>query len=133
MECPDCHAPLAVDPRFPSWCECGWGLQPPPVRRRGTLVERASEAAGRRLGERAQRRLAGAPDLRPRLTPALAAAYGIAALVHLLVLAFLVGGLALLVTGFPNPFLLLVGGLMVAAAVFMRPRLGSAPDEGHAD
>jgi Zn-dependent protease with chaperone function len=132
MECPDCRAPLTVDPRFPSWCECGWGLQPPPVRRRGTLVERAYEAAGRRAGERSHRRLAAASALRPRLTPALAAAFTIAALVHLLVLAFLVGGVALAWTGVPNPFLVVVGGLLIAAAVFMRPRFAQMPEGVHA-
>jgi Zn-dependent protease with chaperone function len=104
-------------------------LAPPPVRASGSILERAYAAAGRRAGDRAHRRLAAAGTLAPRLTAALACAFALAALVHLLVAALLLGGLALIWLAFPNPFALLLGGLMVAAGVFMRPRLGTPPSD----
>ena len=53
--------------------------------------------------------------------------------VHALTLGFLASGVALLVLGFPNPFLLLAGALLVCLAILIRPRLGKLPDEGVLD
>jgi Zn-dependent protease with chaperone function len=131
MRCPSCAAELVVDERYPTWCECGYGLTaPPPPRRSLSAVDRAYAAAGKRLGERAYRRLAAGASLAPRLTAPLVLALVIAALVHLACAALLLGGLALIWFGFPMPLVLLIGVLMVAAGFLMRPRVGAPPDEG---
>jgi Zn-dependent protease with chaperone function len=130
MRCPSCDGAVATAVGYPAWCECGWGLAPPAVLRPPrTAVERAYAAAGRRAGERAHRRLALAAALEPRLTPSLALAYAVAGLVHLLCLALLLGGAAALWLGAPRPMPMLLGGLMVAAAVLMRPRIAKPPRE----
>lgn len=75
-------------------------------------------------------RLLAADTLEPKLTPAKAAAYVIAGLVHLLTLGFLLLGVALIVLGFPNVFALVFGAISIGMAILLRPRLGKAPDEG---
>jgi Zn-dependent protease with chaperone function len=55
-------------------------------------------------------------------------AYAIAAVVHLTSAALLLGGAAVAGVGFPKPLLLLVGGVMIAAGVLMRPRAGGVPE-----
>ncbi len=130
MRCPSCDGTVATDVGYPAWCECGWGLDPPPTPRLPrTAAERAYVEAGRRAGERAHRRLARAATLERQLTPSLALAYAVAGVVHLLCLALLAGGAAALWLGWLQPMPMLLGALMIAAGVLMRPRAARAPRE----
>ena len=57
--CPICKTTLEVDPRYPTWCECGWNLRPQQAQARNffekiysresfpalyTLVDRVAES-----------------------------------------------------------------------------------------
>lgn len=129
MPCPSCGRPLPVHAGYVSWCDrCGWGLEAPRAAKEGR-IDRAARIVGGRLGERMARRVEQAGDLRPSLTPARLGAYVIAVLVHLATAAVLSGGVLLLVLGFPNPFFLILGLVLLLMAVLMRPRLGRVPDE----
>src|SRR4051812_36403315 len=108
--CPACAANLPQHAGFITWCHaCGWNLQPQAGARPRSRAEQVYAAAGRRLGARLLADLAGRESLSSRLTPARAAALGLAALVHVLTLAFLVGGLALVLLTWLNPFLAVLG------------------------
>jgi Zn-dependent protease with chaperone function len=117
---------------YVTWCDqCGWNLSPPKPRASGaTRLDRLYARAGRRLGDRLVAELLAAEQLEPRLTPVRAGAYGLAAFVHFLAVAFLVGGAALIVLTFFNVFGLVIGVVLIGLAVSMRPRFGSPPDEG---
>jgi Zn-dependent protease with chaperone function len=129
--CPECRAPVPVDPGFIAWCaSCGWNLSPPPVGGRADgRFARLYAAAGRRAGDRMARRLLQAPTLEPRLTPGRVASYAIAAAVFVLALVLFVGGVLLAVLALPNVFALLFGVLLALTGFVMRPRLGRVPEE----
>jgi Zn-dependent protease with chaperone function len=112
-----------------TWCgECEWNLGAPPVEIRDR-IDRIALAVARRLDAGVAARLGATTDLSPRWTPAKVTAYVIAIAVHVSVLALLAGGIALLVTGFPNVFAIVFGVALVAFAYLLRPRLGEAPRE----
>lgn len=71
-----------------------------------------------------------AKTLEPRLTPARAAAYAIAACVHLVTLLFLAAGAFLIVATLPSPWGILLGLLIASPALLFMPRLGKLPKEG---
>ncbi|HEY2937373.1 MAG TPA: M48 family metallopeptidase [Gaiellaceae bacterium] len=130
--CPSCETQLPVLAGYLTWChECGWNLSAPqPLERRDRPVDRLIAVVGRRLGNRLAERLIAAGSLQPRLTPSRLASYAIAAGVHLLTLALLVGGIVVAALTFPNPFAIVLGLVFVATAWLMRPRLGKLPEEG---
>jgi Zn-dependent protease with chaperone function len=128
--CPNCGATLPVVQPYITWCDgCGWNIaapvRPPPTGR----FERLYEDAGRRSGERMERELARGDNLEPRLTLTKAFAYAIAAAVHVVTLALLVGGVVL-VALFPTKIFAIVGAVLaISLALLVRPRLGKAPKE----
>jgi Zn-dependent protease with chaperone function len=135
--CPECDEPMPVLTGYPDWCDrCGWNLKPPPtpeppVGRFGQMAR----TLGRRGGERMARQLLSARELKPRLTPAKAAAYAVAVAVHLLTLALIAGGIAAIVAEYTNPISILIGLAMIGVGYVIRPRVPAlAPDTGyHAD
>jgi hypothetical protein len=122
--CPECGSTVPVATGYPDWCDCGWNLEPPPVRGtpRGRFA-RLAERAGRRSGERMARELLEAGSLEPRWTPATLAAFAVAGGVHLLSLALVAGGIAAIAVEFPNVVSILIGLAMAGTGVMMRPRL----------
>jgi hypothetical protein len=111
-----------------TWChDCGWNVVPPPQEAPRSAGQRFYAAAGRRLGVRMARELADAEELGPRLTAGKVAAYAIAFAVHLLTLGFLAGGALLIALAPTNIFAILVGVVLIAIAMIMRPRLGKVP------
>jgi Zn-dependent protease with chaperone function len=128
--CPTCGTELPVSEGYVTWCHaCGWNVTAPARPAPRTRFERLTAHAGRKLGDRLANELAAADRLEPRLTAARAAAYAIAAFVHLLALGLVVGGVALGALAFPNVFAIVFGVIMVGAGVMMRPRFGKEPDE----
>src|SRR3954471_24154053 len=121
MPCVTCGTTLPVERGSMTWCHaCGWNLTAPARPDRAeTRTARISDAIGRRLGDRLATELLRAPALEPRWTPAKVAAYVIAALVHVTVLALAVGGLALAALAFPNPAALVAAALMLGLALLM--------------
>jgi Zn-dependent protease with chaperone function len=88
---------------------------------------------GRRLGEDLASDLIDPNALEPHLTPSRFAAYLVAVGVHLLTLVLIVGGVLLATVNFPNIFMILFGAILLAAGIFMRPRLGKVPTENVID
>jgi hypothetical protein len=103
MTCPQCAAPLVLDPMSVTWCDaCSWNVAPdrrPPKRR----LERIYAEAGRRSGEALLEEVVHRDATRPDLTPGVAVAYVLAGLVYVAVAAAILGGAALAVVTFPNP------------------------------
>ena len=128
--CPTCGATLPVVQPYTTWChECGWNLVAPPQPLPSGRFERLYEQAGRRAGERLERELSAATDLEPRLTAGKTLAYALAAAVHLVTLGLLAGGIVLIALKPTWIFADVVGALMMAVALLVRPRFGKAPDE----
>jgi Zn-dependent protease with chaperone function len=129
MDCPECGTELPVQERLSTWChECAWNLAPRRETPEPGRLERAYVRAGNRLGRALVAELTDATAMEPRITPAIAAAYTISALVLAGTLAMAVGGLLLAVLGFPNPFALIAGVALGGLAVLMRPRFPRAPE-----
>jgi Zn-dependent protease with chaperone function len=84
-------------------------------------------ATARRLDEGVSAAVARS-DLRPRLTVAKVAAYGIAACVYLAAIGLVAGGIALAVTT-PNFLSIFVGLGLATLGFLMRPRLGKPPKD----
>lgn len=70
-----------------------------------------------------------AQTLRPRLSIGAAFGIGYALLVHLVTLGLLIGGLSLIVNGWPKFFPLVFGGLSLAIVWFIRPTFGRWPQK----
>jgi Zn-dependent protease with chaperone function len=123
--CPDCTAEIPVLAGFPDWCEhCGWNVRAPaPPWTSDHPFDRIRAALGRRAGESVARRLIATRELRPRWTPARAAAYAIAALVVLTGAACFAGGVAALLAGGINPVTILIAALGFGLGWLLRPRL----------
>jgi len=86
---------VPVADAFITWCHaCGWnvmgGLQRHERRRR---LDRGPERLASALDERVARELESTGSLEPRLTPAKAATYVIAGVVHLTTAALLAGSI----------------------------------------
>ena len=124
--CPSCSAPLAVDPRYVTWCpQCDWNVEPSGA---ATVAEKPRE---RRRRERAVRRAErlheelrrGGVDDRG-IDAGRILTYALALLVLLIPVAMLTGALLLLLgTGFSVPGIVLAA-VIAAAALLARPRLG---------
>lgn len=128
--CPGCGATIPVESGYVTWCEhCSWNVVAPVVPLPRGRFERAYAAAGRRLGARLAGELMRTETLQPRLTPARAGAYAIAAGVHLFTFAFLAAGGFFIVSTFPNVLGIAFGLLIASPAVLMVPRLGKLPKE----
>lgn len=127
--CPTCAADVAADPRFVAWCAaCGWNIIPHQPEAEGTL-SRLYAALGRRSSQKLLSRMQGLNQLRPRQTASSLAAWLIAAVVHMVSLACLSGGIYLLIAHWPNILAIAFGGLLLLIAWTLRPRLGRLEDD----
>jgi Zn-dependent protease with chaperone function len=115
---------LPLEDGWVVWCTgCDWNVAGTPASARptsavGQLLERAVAASGDRLAAE----LARSDTLEPRLTPALAAAYVLAAAIQ--VTAFGLVGAALVVAALwhSNPFILVIAAAMLGFGWLIRPR-----------
>ncbi|GAA1223594.1 hypothetical protein GCM10009665_12350 [Kitasatospora nipponensis] len=121
--CPQCTAPIAVDPRFTDWCPaCEWNLAPAPTPGAPRRGERARSRDRARV-ERLYAVLAARPAASDRhRSAAWAAAMLLATLVHLSTLAVLAGSLRLVLTG--STGLRVLGVLGLGVTWLLRPRFG---------
>jgi Zn-dependent protease with chaperone function len=129
LACPECGAPVPVEPGFSPWCDrCGWNIAPPRTPVPQTLFERFYASIARRGGAHLAAQIARQAHKGPRLTLTAIGAGLIAALVHATTLIFLIAGI-LLVTS-PAAHLLVIGGglLLLLIAWFFRPRPLMTPD-----
>ncbi|HYF61924.1 MAG TPA: M48 family metallopeptidase [Herpetosiphonaceae bacterium] len=126
--CPDCAADVASDPRFVAWCAaCGWNVKPHAPEAAGGLT-RLYAALGRRSSRNLLAGMQSLSQLQPRLTASSLAAWAIAAVVHLVSLVCLAGGVYFLVAHWPNILAIFFGGLLLLIAWTLRPRLSRLDD-----
>src|SRR5947208_7953739 len=129
--CPQCGTMLPVHYGYVTWCHnCGWNVTAPELSDVSrTRFDRLYASVGRRLGDRLVAELLRARDLEPRLTLTRAAAFAIAASVHLAMFTLVAGAVLVVLLSGENPAAIVLAVLMVMLAVLMRPRFGSVPDE----
>ncbi|MER5890257.1 M48 family metalloprotease [Streptomyces sp. NPDC001941] len=139
--CPECAAQVPVDERFGTWCEaCGWNVDPsehrPPTGRIEALRHRTAQRYGEQLyAETTTATAAGGSTGatgaggRPQRGGAGALAQVLAVLVHGVTLALVVCGLLLIVLGWSTVVQPVIGGVLLATAVVLRPRFGRLPDD----
>ncbi len=125
--CPDCGSALTADPRFVRWCRsCTWNAYPlasTATTRRDRFDRRLNRAAEARLFQRITE--AGAAGLRPVRDASWVAATALASLVHLVTLAIALSGVLMIALDLHHQGLVILGALLVLAAVGLRPRLGT--------
>ncbi|MEV4331820.1 M48 family metalloprotease [Streptomyces sp. NPDC049597] len=124
--CPECGADVPVESRFVTWCDaCDWNVDPgapaPDPRR--------IEALRRRLAQRYGERLFADLGPRPGRDVAGVLACALALVVHGVTAALAVTGLLLVVLGWGMGVLPVVGAVLLAIAVALRPRFGVLPDD----
>ena len=85
------------------------------------------DAMGQRLGRRLFDEVLGADSLRPKLTFSKVAAGLMALLVHTFTLVWMLGGIALIVFGWPNVLFVVLGLFAVGVAALLRPRSAKPP------
>jgi Zn-dependent protease with chaperone function len=125
--CPQCATRIPIDPGYAAWCDnCGWNLYPRRPARTGSSFDRWYEALGHTSSQQLFERVARSASLKPDLNASRVVAFGIATLVHLSTLLFLVIGLVLFAQ-WPNFFLVTFGLLFITIAWSLRPRIPKAP------
>ncbi len=129
-ECPSCQASVPVHVGYVTWCDrCGWNLDP----RRKEASRNVFESVARTLGQKQSqvlfRRFSRLETLRPTLSASKLLAYVFAAVIHGITLAFALGGVTLLVWGWPYLLAILAGLLCIGIAWTLRPRFAEAPSE----
>ena len=77
---------------------------------------------GQRLGQRLFEEVLGGDSLAPRLTLSKVAAVTMALAIHGCSVAWLAGGVLLIVLGWPTVVLVVLGVVVIAIAVLLRPR-----------
>jgi Zn-dependent protease with chaperone function len=119
--CPQCAHQLGVDPRYVTWCDkCDWNVDP-------TATDAPQPPAWRqrlehRLADTLYRELEHGAIHRPGWDPARIGSYLLSALVLLLPLAGLLGGIALLVFYRPLWLSILLAAIPLGLAFLLRPR-----------
>jgi Zn-dependent protease with chaperone function len=123
-ECPQCGTTIPVYAGYVTWChECGWNLQPHDPEPPRNLFEAFYASLGRRLGQRLFDELIRTSALKPTLTPAKVAAFGIALLVHGITFGLAILGVLLIVgSGFHIMFVI-YGLILLGIAWVLRPRV----------
>src|SRR5579859_3164293 len=99
------------------------------VERKQNRFERAYAAFAERQNKALLSELMLMDALRPRLTIATLLGIGYALMVHLVTLGLLVGGVLLIVTGWPNVVVIGLGGLSLGIFWIVRPKLGRWPQK----
>jgi Zn-dependent protease with chaperone function len=127
-ECPTCAASIPSDPRFVPWCgQCGWNLQPREGGRPATLIETLYTRMGRTLSKRLYEEVRRHSGQRSSLTLSRFLAFAVAACVHLVTVACVVGGAFLIVTHWFHIAIVAVGGLLLGLGWLLRPSFARLP------
>jgi heat shock protein HtpX len=122
--CPRCGGAYPVQAGFVPWCDrCGWGIKPHALPRARSPFAKLYLEAGRRAGGALLAEMRGGPVGRPRVTPALAAAYALAVLVHGLTLGLVGLGVSLIAGAWGYWIIVAVGLLCLGLAWVIRPRV----------
>lgn len=118
--CPTCAAPITAHRGFVSWCPaCEWNLDPSPQQLwTPSGLDRVALDLSRRRGDALYREVLADPSSLDHRRRSIAG-FALAAGVHLLTMAVLVGGVALFTID--NWFARLAGALFIATAVWLMP------------
>lgn len=123
QKCPKCNTTVPIYANYVTWCHnCNWNVRPYAYLAPKNMLEAMYLKLGQRLSKALFDELVKSESLQPRWTPPKIAAYAIAALVHLSTLLIAIGGLLLIVRGWPNPLFLFVGVVLLAVVYYVVPR-----------
>lgn len=128
-DCPSCAAPLVTENSTIPWCgDCEWNLdafEPDDGATIGwPLLDRWSHRTGFRRNARLFTELAGQQPGARRWSVARVVLLAASAALLLAISGLAWLGVVLIRASFPNPVLILVGVLLIALAVLLRPRFG---------
>jgi Zn-dependent protease with chaperone function len=120
--CAACGSALTGDERFVVWCRsCGWNAHPNATTAKGR-GDRFQRKLNRAAEERLYQHVTQHGTARPSLDAARIAAYTLSAVVHLVTVALICGGVAMVLV--PHILVRLLGVFLLLLAWTMRPRLG---------
>jgi Zn-dependent protease with chaperone function len=129
QQCPKCNASVPVSRGYVAWCEhCGWNVQPYDPNPPRNIFEAKYAQLGKKFSRQLLDRMRDEKNLRSVLTPSLVAAFGIAALVHLVTIALALTGIVLLFAG--NCVLFAIGIVFLAMVWVLRPHFRKVPKNG---
>ncbi len=124
--CPKCATPIAMFPGYPLWCpKCGWSVEPQRPKAPSSIAEEAGARMSTWMGAsvlgdvEGGRRAYGLFRL---------ATYAYASLAYVLLLACFVGGAALIVLPWLNPFALVAGIVLLGIGYVAFPRPLDEPE-----
>jgi heat shock protein HtpX len=111
------------------WCDqCGWNLQPHQPDGPRNIFESLYASLGQKQSQALFDQLAEADTLKPSLTVSKLLAFVLATIVHGVTIACAIGGIVLLVRGWPGFFAIVGGLLLIGLAWVLRPRFSKSPD-----
>lgn len=132
-QCPNCRAVVPVTTGYVAWCDlCNWNVLPYKKSPPKNKFESLYVDAGKRLGEGLLEEMLKRSSLRSGLTPAKAAAFSVAGVVHSFsLLVILCGILILWAIGFNilNVFPFVFGLTLISLAWVLRPHFPREPKE----
>jgi Zn-dependent protease with chaperone function len=129
--CGSCGARMPVYDLVRSWCDaCGWNVSEASERPR-SLLDRKIDALGQVHGDWLLKRVSESTDaeLRPRFSGPTLIAFALSAVIFGLTLLMGLAGLYLIISGWPNIPFIMGGVILLVVAWFLRPRLGTLPDD----
>jgi Zn-dependent protease with chaperone function len=120
--CAACGSALTSDVRFVVWCQsCGWNAHPGATAAKGR-GDRFQRKLNRAAEERLYQRIARHGTARSAPDAASIAAYALSGLVHLVTVALVCAGVAMVLV--PHIMFQLLGAFLLLLAYGLRPRLG---------
>lgn len=127
-ECPNCHNILPVFDGFVTWCDrCGWNVNPLQPERPHNVFESIYTKLGQKQSRALLEQYVRAEALKPSFSISKLLAFVFAAVIHGITLIFAVGGVVLLVLGWPNLFAIAGGLTCIGIAWIIRPRISKLP------
>lgn len=125
--CPNCGAGIPVHKGFKTWCECGWNLYSHRPNAPYTFIETIYEKVGKKIGNLNLQRISEAEKLQSTMTLSKFFAYLIAICVHSAMVLWAAAGIWLLVKGWPNILMIILGTFCLTIAWMVRPRYPKIP------
>lgn len=129
-DCEACGAKMPVQDLVRTWCDaCGWNLSE--SKPHATFIDQKIGALGELHGAWLLDQVITAPEtgLRPRFRASAIAAFAISLLIMAANLLIGLVGLCLIIWGWPNIMFIGGGIVLVVTAWFLRPQLGSVPED----
>ena len=109
--CPQCGSTMPVNTGFVTWCEeCDWNVQPLEDQTSDSLIASIYLRLNRRMSESLFTQMAKTPRSSPRVSLSTVLAFGIAGVVHLVSVTFLLVGVYLLLAGWPSIISIIISG-----------------------